>query len=50
MKTSFLSVIFALTTRADVITTVDNVLAGESAFLECEAADVLGPVTSIFWT
>ena len=43
--------IFTLTvTRADVITTVDNVLAGESAFLECEASEVLGPVTSIFWT
>jgi len=35
---------------ADVITNVDNVLAGEDAFLVCEASDIYGPVTSIFWT
>lgn len=37
-------------TSADVVVNVDNVLAGEDAFLTCEASDIYGPVTSIFWT
>ena len=45
----WLCILLTLAT-ADVITNVDNVLAGEDAFLVCEASDIYGPVTSIFWT